>query len=283
MPVQDQDSAVPGYGYGSGPGPVSLIVGGTARDCAAYLPGAFARLDALARGRRVYYVFYESNSTDDTLHLLRQFVRGRAGRVFAETTSGTRTERIAAGRNAVIEHVESVARYDPYDFFINLDLDDRCQFDVRSVRECLARSDEWDIASASQSVEYYDRWALRTSAMGDMYDGRSHCIVGYGHLPAQRGAVCDASVVPPISRWFPGRRLERMRTFPRTAPYFSVQSAFGSLAIYKTWLLRGARYSGVKPGNAGVPECEHVPFHAAIASAFPGARIVIAPYMISGP
>ena len=262
---------------------MSLVIGGTARDCAPHLPAAFARLDELSVGRRVYYVFYESNSTDETLRMLRAFVSGRAGRVFAETTSGTRTERIARGRNVVVDHVERVVRADPYDFFLNLDMDDRCRFDVPSVKLCLSRAREWDIATANQSIEYYDRWALRTAAMGDMYDGRSHCIIGYGHLPASAGSVCDASVVPPIGRWFPGSGVDGLRTFPRDAPYYAVQSAFGSLAIYKTWLLRGARYTGVKPGGAHVPECEHVPFHAAIADMFPGVRIVIAPYMISGP
>jgi hypothetical protein len=46
-------------------------------------------------------------------------------------------------------------------------------------------------------------------------------------------------------------------------------------------LLRGARYEGTKRG--GAPECEHVPFHAAIRAQFPRARIVVAPYLISGP
>lgn len=259
--------------------PAPLIVGGTARDCASFLPAAFARLDELARGRRVYYVFYESNSVDETLALLVAFVSTRAGRVFTEKTAGTRTERIARGRNVVIEHVESVLAVAPYDFFINLDLDDRCAFDVRSVRMCLARSREWDIATASQSREYYDRWALRTDAVGDMYEGQSHCIVGFD-IPAPHGSVC---VIPPICHWFPGRGIEGKLTFPPDAPYFSVLSAFGALAIYKTWLLRGARYSGVKPWDARVPECEHVPFHAAIARMFPGVRIVIAPFLISGP
>jgi hypothetical protein len=77
--------------------------------------------------------------------------------------------------------------------------------------------------------------------------------------------------------------MEGKRTFPPDEPYFRVLSAFGALAIYKTSLLRGARYSGVKPADPLVPECEHVPFHAAIVRMFPGVRIVIAPYMISGP
>ena len=87
---------------------VGLIVGGTARDCAPFLPRAFAKLDELARGNRVYYVFYESNSADETLHMLRSFVARREGTVFTETTRGGRTERIARGRNVIVEHVESL-------------------------------------------------------------------------------------------------------------------------------------------------------------------------------
>lgn len=262
-----------------------LIIGGTARDCAPHLPRVFRLLDELARGPApVYYVFYESNSADGTLALLRSFVAGRDGVVFTESTSGARTERIARGRNQVIAHVEKLCADFPgrYEFFVNADMDDRCQMDVASVHECLRRSDEWDVATANQSEEYYDRWALRTAAMGDMYDGFSHCIIGYSDLPVPPGVPCDEHIVPPISKWFPGAGLEAKRTFPRRGrAYYEVVSAFGALAIYKTALLRGARYSGTK--QRGVPECEHVPFHAAIKAHSPHARIVVAAYLISGP
>jgi hypothetical protein len=250
----------------------ALVVGGTARDCAPFLPGVFERLDALSAGRRVYYAFYESNSADDTLEQLRAFVAARDGIVFTERTRGSRTERIARGRNAIVSHVESAA----YDFFVNLDLDDRCQFDVRSVRECIARAHEWDVATSNRTGEYYDRWALRTGAMGDMYDGAAHCIVDSTAI----GAACAPA--PPISAWFPGdAELEGKTTFPRNGAYRRVLSAFGGLSIYKAGLMRGARYAGT--GASGAPECEHVPFHAAIRKRFPNTRIVIAPYLISGP
>ena len=259
-----------------------LIVGGTARDCAAHLPRVFRLLDELARFYDVHYVFYESNSADETLAMLRSFVAARDGVVYAETTFGARTERIASGRNVVVAHVEDACRKSPgrYEFFVNVDMDDRCNMDVASVRECISRSREWDVATANQSEEYYDRWALRTRAMGDMYDGFSHCIIGYSDLPTPPGVPCDTHIVPPISAWFPGAGLEGERAFPRRSSYYEVQSAFGALAIYKTELLRGARYSGTK---RGVPECEHAPFHAAIKAQSPNARIVIASYLISGP
>ena len=281
---------------------VGLIVGGTARDCAPFLPRAFAKLDELARGNRVYYVFYESNSADETLHMLRSFVARREGTVFTETTRGGRTERIARGRNVIVEHVESLigatkaptapaaptpaapAAPAAFQFFVNVDLDDRCDMDVASVRACLADSASWDVATANQWEEYYDRWALRTESMGDMYDGYSHCIIGYSDLPAPPGVPCDEHIVPPISAWFPGAGLEQTRTFPRRGrAYYEVVSGFGALAIYKTALLRGARYSGTKQRGVAVPECEHVPFHAAIKAQNPRARIVVAAYLISGP
>jgi hypothetical protein len=265
------------FGYWLSP---ALVVGGTARDCARFLPSAFERLDALAKGRRVYYVFYESNSSDATLEMLRAFVAGREGEVVTERTGGERTERIARGRNAIVQRVEALGAFD---FFVNVDMDDRCQFEVESVRACLARASEWDVATANQTGEYYDRWALRTDARGDMYEGNPHCVVGYGHTAAAGSKACDPSMILPISAWFPGAGLEGKATFPRTAPYYAVHSAFGGLAIYKTRLLRGARYAPTKPGPGRVPECEHVTFHAAIRAQFPGTRIVVAPYLISGP
>ncbi len=239
----------------------SLVVGGTARNCGAFLPAVFARLDALARGRRVYYVFYESNSGDSTYELLLGFVSTRAGRVFTERTNGTRTERIARGRNTIVAHVENVNT----DFFVNLDMDDRCtSIDVPSVVECIARSTEWDVATSNRREDYYDLWALRTPALGNCY---------------AHGDACESH---PLADWFPGKReLVGARTFPPSRPYYHVQSAFAGLAVYKAALLGGARYTGTCVD--GAPECEHAPFHAAITRQFPGTRIVVATYMYSGP
>jgi hypothetical protein len=255
----------------------TLIVGGTARDCAPFLPSVFSRLDSLAQNRRVYYIFYESNSSDATLALLQAFVSERSGVVYAETTKGTRTERIARGRNVVVAHVEHVAS--SFDFFVNLDLDNVTEnVDVSSIRRCLSRADEWDIATANQARHYYDRWALRTVDFGDFHEGEPYCIKD-GHIPAPPGAKCTYR---PLTAWFPhSKELHGKDTFPLDGPYYAVLSAFGGLAIYKTQLLRGARYRGIKEGT-DIPECEHVPFHAAIRAQFPHVRIVVVPYMLSG-
>jgi hypothetical protein len=251
--------------------PTSLVVGGTARNCARYLPAVFARLDELALGFRVAYIFYESNSTDSTYAMLVAFVSAREGRVFTERTTGTRTDRIARGRNTVIAHVERSGA----DFFVNVDMDDRCtDIDVPSVRECLSRSAEWDVATSNRRVEYYDLWALRTPSLGNCWAPGDAC---YSH---------------PLSDWFPADpELVGALTFPNTKerPYYGVMSAFAGLAIYKTSFLTGARYSGTQVAqvtqvagsrNRLVDECEHAPFHRALA---PGARIVVATYMYSGP
>ncbi len=92
------------------------------------------------------------------------------------------------------------------------------------------------------------------------------------------GDKCEAHR---LSDWFPTvRELAGARTFPPDRPYYLVESAFAGLAVYKASLLRGARYTGTSVD--GRPECEHVPFHAAIRRQFPGARIVVATYMYSG-
>jgi hypothetical protein len=246
--------------------PTSLVVGGTARNCARYLPAVFARLDELALGFRVAYIFYESNSTDSTYAMLVAFVSAREGRVFTERTTGTRTDRIARGRNTVIAHVERSGA----DFFVNVDMDDRCtDIDVPSVVECVSRSAEWDVATSNRRDDYYDLWALRTPALGNCY------------------APGDACETHPLSDWFPSDpELVGARTFPNTKkrPYYDVLSAFAGLAVYKTSVIRGARYSGnARVAGMSGPECEHAPFHAAIRALSPGARIVVATYMISGP
>jgi len=245
----------------------SVVIGGTARDCAPYLSSVLARLDELARCfGSARFVFYESNSSDATYETLRSFVAARDGVVLTERTRGTRTERIAIGRNAVVARAEQSGA----DFFVNVDMDDRCtDIDVPSVVECVSRSAEWDVATSNRRDDYYDLWALRTPALGNCY------------------APGDACENHPLSDWFPSDpELVGARTFPNTKkrPYYDVLSAFAGLAVYKTSVIRGARYSG-KARVAGMsgPECEHAPFHAAIRVLSPGARIVVATYMVSGP
>lgn len=238
-----------------------LIVGGTARDCAPYLPKVLARLDELARAHDVYFVFYESNSSDATHEILLSFVATRAGKVFTERTDGTRTQRIARGRNAIVAHAEQVAS----DFFVNVDMDDRCtDVDVPSVLECIGRGSEWDVATSNRREYYYDLWALRTPALGNCY---------------ARGDTCEAHV---LGEWFPeAPELQRARTFAPGRAYYAVESAFAGLAVYHSRLLAGSRYTGT--ATDGTPECEHAPFHAAIRAQFPRTRVVVATYMYSGP
>ena len=245
----------------------SVVIGGTARDCAPYLSSVLARLDELARCfGSARFVFYESNSSDATYETLRSFVSARDGVVLTERTRGTRTERIAIGRNAVVARAEQSGA----DFFVNVDMDDRCtDIDVPSVVECVSRSAEWDVATSNRRDDYYDLWALRTAALGNCY------------------APGDACETHPLSDWFPSDpELVGARTFPNTKnrPYYDVLSAFAGLAVYKTSVIRGARYSGnARVAGMSGPECEHAPFHAAIRALSPGARIVVATYMVSGP
>ena len=242
-----------------------LVVGGTARDCAPYLSRVLARLEDLARAHDVYFVFYESNSSDATHEILLSFVATHAGKVFTERTDGTRTQRIARGRNAIVAHAEQVSS----DFFVNVDMDDRCtDIDVPSVLECIERSSEWDVATSNRREYYYDLWALRTPALGNCY---------------ARGDKCEAHV---LGEWFPDfPELNDARTFPSGGrglrAYYPVDSAFSGLAVYRSRLLAGARYTGTT--TDGGPECEHAPFHAAIRAQFPGTRVVVATYMYSGP
>ena len=238
-----------------------LVVGGTARDCASFLSRVLARLEELARAHDVYFVFYESNSSDATHEILLSFVATHAGKVFTERTDGTRTQRIARGRNAIVAHAEQVSS----DFFVNVDMDDRCtDVDVPSVLECIGRGSEWDVATSNRREYYYDLWALRTPALGNCY---------------ARGDKCEAHV---LGEWFPeAPELKDARTFPATRAYYAVDSAFAGLAVYRSRLLAGARYTGTT--TDGGPECEHAPFHAAIKAQFPGTRVVVATYMYSGP
>ena len=52
----------------------SLIIAGCARDCGKYLPYVLKKIKKLANNKKVYFIFYENDSKDNTNKILQNFV-----------------------------------------------------------------------------------------------------------------------------------------------------------------------------------------------------------------
>jgi hypothetical protein len=249
-----------------------VLVVGLARNCAQTLLATVQHLAAaLPPFRTVRWLVVESDSSDDTVALLKQLRDTMSG--FAYRSLGTlsktvpeRTERLALCRNACLDHLADLNREAAgpgTGFLIVADLDGvNEELTAEGLRSCWARAD-WAVCTANQKGLYYDIWALRHPQWcpGDCW-AQSRFLAQY---TGSAGSARKASVY------------ERMIPIPDDADWLEVDSAFGGLAVYRTAALGTARYIGRGPD--GQPVCEHVALHAAIRAG--GGRIFINPRLIN--
>jgi len=221
-----------------------VVFAGTGKDVAKYIPKLLFAIDrASEKFASSHVVIYENDSIDETRMLIQEHARGRANFTFIfedGITMGSRTGRIAHGRNKLLEAVRSLNIPEP-SYLVMLDMDNvnsRGLF-VDSMETCFQYKN-WDALFANQKVEYYDIYALRET--GDL----------------------DFDYLERVSysgdEWSGFNRWERTR--PIQDSLVPVISAFGGIGIYRLAAIPAeARYSG-SAGSEAI--CEHVPFHESL-------------------
>jgi len=228
---------------------------GCARNCGRFLPDSLRTAVMLSRYfDECTFVFYENDSTDDTLDVLNRFCQNdHANRtiITEKNVQGHRESRLAHGRKAVFQ---VALQADPL-VVVVMDMDDvnRTVKNFTDALQLVAQG-KLTVASANQKLQYYDLWALRS--------GREHerC----RHLPA--AVYCHIQRDFRIGEerfWLSEISFNLIRSIRKsnTFGYTEVVSAFGGLAIYDAASVKASvsAYSGVT--DDGFEVCEHVPFH----------------------
>ena len=247
----------------------SLIIVGCARDCGKYLPKVLNKIKELAKNKKVYFIFYENDSKDNTNIILQNFVNEinnkyninyKVHLITEKLNIKRRTLRIAHCRNQILKYIMNNNLINQYDFYINMDLDNvNVNLNIDSVNRCLNESNKWDIASISQSKKYYDLWALRTHKKNNNCWHNDRC------QPKN------------LNKWFDN--VDGHKGINKNINYIPVLSAFGGFTIYKTYLLNNSWYIGEDKNNSNVDDCEHVNFHSRILNNYPNTKFFIIPYM----
>ena len=226
----------------------TLVIMGTAQNVGKYSASNVATIKRIAKDFKILSVIiFENDSTDNTLSQLLSW-KDKLG-VKVEIISengviGSRTVRLAHGRNKLWNTVHSMSKSPDYVLMLDLDGVNK---NLEGVMTCMTLPNEWGGCCANQRTTYYDLWALRT------YDSWVNCDVWY---------ECTAN------------RRQRFRHIDSNASPIKVQSCFGGAALYK--------YAKVNPNAAyigsfnGHEKCEHVEFHAQI-----GASMYIQPAMLN--
>jgi len=237
---------------------------GTARSCAAALPASITKLrelGALFAHHEIHV--YENDSTDATGALLDHYARD--GLLHAMREQGVaarmplRTERLAYGRNKLLDHVLGRG---PFDYIAWADLDGLVgeRFSTDGFLSNFRFEEAWDAVFPLSWPLYYDLWALREPTVcPDDY-------VWSGLHTLNAALFAGREIHAATQQLAPGR----------VAGWVPVQSAFGGFGLYKAAVVAQGRYTGLVDGRE---VCEHVPYHDLLVKA--GARLYLNPQCIT--
>lgn len=237
---------------------------GTARNCAKALPASIAKLRELGALFAEHEIHvYENDSTDATGVLLDRWAAEGVLHAIREqgiaAAMPLRTERLAYGRNRLLDH--AIARQ-PWDYVCWADLDGLVgeRFSVDGFLSNFQQEDAWDAVFPLSWPLYYDIWALREEQICPsdyVWDGQ-HRLNAALHAGKEIHAATQILAPGRVAGWVP------------------VQSAFGGFGLYKAAVVGRGRYTGLVEGRE---VCEHVPYHAALVAA--GARLYLNPQCLT--
>lgn len=237
-----------------------MIIVGCARDVEKYWANTEKTLEHIFSCVPNYTcIIVESNSSDNTLDLIKKWcsLDSRREVISLGNLEGTRTERLARSRNEYMERIKYLK--DPYTLILDLDAAVELQPDFKSQLESCLQTPGWDAVSSNRTSIYWDTWALRCKALDIDYDCWEMITKAPpSYVMTSRGL----RKVNPIQKYI----FAKDRIIP-PGPWIPVESAFGSLTLYKTDAIRKRRYSG--------ETCEHISFNR-------GLKMFIDPGFISG-
>jgi len=239
----------------------SIIIGGTCRDVAEYIESIILHIDDCGKKFMNYHVvIFENDSSDSTRDKLNALKKSNYTYIFEDGLAKkqeSRTIRLEHARNQVLKTVMKINNTNAYDYLLLVDMDNvnsKGTF-VKTIDRCFDPSikyKSWDVQTANQYTNYYDRWALRIPKIFNFDCWKK--IIKHGRT--------DENIKKYV---YPELKFGNKQLFP-------VKSAFGGTALYKLASIPPeCRYKGSHP--TGEEKCEHVDFHKCIGKA--GGKIYI--------
>jgi hypothetical protein len=211
----------------------------------------------------VQFIFYENDSTDNTLQVLeKDWKENLTQPVHVESernVPGTRTVLLAHARNRLWELVKALPDQS-FDYVLSLDMDKVNQH-LAHVETCWngGLPKDWTVCCTNCYAIYYDLWALRTFESSNWVGDR------------------DVMRLPQT------QRASYFRHIPALDPPISVKSCFGGAALYNYQQIRHlnlSTYQGLYNNGVDII-CEHVTFHEELRKQMPGAKLYIQPTMMN--
>jgi hypothetical protein len=229
----------------------------------------------------VYLV--ESDSNDNTINVLQKMKKkdnkidfiskGKLRELIPD-----RVDRIRHCRNVYVSYLRSLPENEYPDFVAVVDLDGmNSKLTCRAIKSSFNTLD-WDVVTANQSGGYYDIFALRADGwqVGNCFDELQKL---KNEIVSKLQTEYKEYSKFQIQKLFDQARVQaiycKMRKIDLSNPWISVSSAFGGLAIYKSYVFKKYDYGNSFKNN----NSEHVEFHEKITKS--GGKIFINPAMIN--
>lgn len=244
-----------------------VLIVGIVRNVELTLNVDYERLSAAFGDEDVFWFLVESDSTDNTLHMLSAINKRNARFRFSslgnlENFISERTQRLAACRNEYLRELRSNPLYSDVSLVCVADLDGvNRKISGTAVRRAL-KLGSWDACFPNQRGPYYDVWALRHAEWSpdDCWHSYEQDLrMGVSAAESRKKNVVD-----------------RMRTIDSDDDVIPVVSAFGGLGVYKKNWLIDEEYNGME-GDLAV--CEHVSVNSSISRK--GGKLFVVPWLIN--
>lgn len=244
----------------------NLLIAGLARNVEKVLPREISRLNNVfsTSYRTVEFHIVESDSTDHTGSALRRLSSEVPGLTFEslgdlQREIPDRIGRLRYCRNRYIDFYRKNSNRFSEVMVVDFDIrNNRLKRD--SIANLLNENLDWDALFANQTGRYFDIYALREDEWcpGDcMAEVRELVEAGTSKEEAREIAIWN-----------------RMKKIPRASNRIKVDSAFGGLAIYKSWIFDQFDYS-TEMTPIGPQESEHVALNYKVRTA--GGNLYIHP------
>jgi len=229
----------------------NILLAGPVRNVASIIEDeALLLRRCLADFNEVFTLIVESDSTDDTISVLKKMKGSEENFDFISlgnlsNTYRKRTECIAKARNEVINQVKNNPRYKHIDFIAMADMDGMNPLlSVQKIQQCWSVNEDWDVITANQIEAYYDVWTLRHPdwSPGDCWaqKDRLQDLIG-------ESAAINLAITAKQNPLHPSLGM------------IEVDSAFGGFGIYKRSAFLAGQYAGLD--EYGNEVSDHVPFH----------------------
>ncbi|CAF3847368.1 unnamed protein product [Adineta steineri] len=225
------------------------------RDVARFLPHFRQNIETILSIFKDYRLLLgESDSADDTLTYLNKWSSTNSKVLtytygnLTKTYSTRRSDRIAYCRNHLLNTIREKQWISQAQFLLILDADINAN-PILSLDSFLTNFhynlNEWGAMTASQTIRYYDIWALRSTVVN--YD----CWKEISKYPQYSNLASKIYIDV------------HTKPIPKDYNLIPVQSAFGGFAIYQTRYLTNCTYDSFD-NESVYGKCEHVSFNECV-------------------